>query len=315
MVRNLFAGIVIATVGAGVSLRPAQPPSPAFAPACMVPFTAETHDIDNRCGPEGDPTGSSEGKLQDTFKTNFCAAGDPIEVTDVTFRALQLSVDTLKQQGALRYGTPQTPPLVSQRPLLSDLHITNPAGESVGEGKLVRMVAYLLHADYSGGETVNCNSATNLILPARHEYEDIHVYLSKTKPQRSTTESDRKRQDCRSMTAEVIPHLRPDAFTKIAPFHDTQGGAKAFDRIAAAKLNRPMRFTGQMFFDGAHTPCSSDNDISHTPRRIASWEVHPIYAMDVCKFTTKAKCRVDHDSDWKSFEDWMQGIESGEPLN
>ena len=42
-----------------------------------------------------------------------------------------------------------------------------------------------------------------------------------------------------------------DAFTKIASMHDTKSGAKAFDRVAAAKLNRPMRFTGQMFFDGA----------------------------------------------------------------
>lgn len=74
-----------------------------------------------------------------------------------------------------------------------------------------------------------------------------------------------------------------------------------------------MRFTGQMFFDGAHTPCSGDGDQSHLPRRFASWEIHPVYAMDVCKFPTKVKCRVDHDSDWTSFQEWMDVIEADEP--
>jgi len=68
------------------------------------------------------------------------------------------------------------------------------------------------------------------------------------------------KQDCQSMTAEIIPHLRPEAFTKIGSIHDTRSGARAFDRITAAKLNRPMRLTGQMFFDGAHMPCKSDSD-------------------------------------------------------
>lgn len=174
------------------------------------------------------------------------------------------------------------------------------------------MVAYLLHAAYSGGESVNCNSASHQIVPSSHEYADIHVYLSATKPTRVSSDSARMKQDCRGMTAEIIPHLRPDAFTKIAAFHDTQGGAKAFDAIVAAKLNRPMRFTGQMFFDGAHTPCSSDSDQSHLPRRFPSWDSHPVYALDVCKFTTKAKCRVNHDADWTSFEAWMEAIESEE---
>ena len=284
-----------------------------FAPGCPMPFTPEPHDIDNKCARQGDPNGSAEGKLQNEFKTNYCATEGPIEVTAVSFRALQLSADTLKQEGALRYGSPQAPPRVNERPLLSDLHITNPAGESVGEGKLVRMAAYLLHAAYSGGESVNCNSASNPIVPSSHEYADIHIYLSAIKPTRYTSAAARMKQDCRSMTAEIIPHLRPDDFTKIAAFHDTQGGGKAFDAIAAAKLNRPMRFTGHMFFDGAHTPCSSDSDQFHLPRRFASWEIHPVYAIDVCKFTTKAKCRVDHDTDWTSFKQWMDVIEGDEP--
>ena len=109
----------------------------------------------------------------------------------------------------------------------------------------MRLVAYLLHADYSGGETVNCNSTDNPILSADDEFSDIHVYLSPTKPTRPVSDADRRKQDCRSITVEIIPHLRPDAFTKIASMHDTKGGAKAFDRVAAAKLNRPTRFTGQ----------------------------------------------------------------------
>jgi hypothetical protein len=48
------------------------------------------------------------------------------------------------------------------------------------------------------------------------------------------------------------------------------------------------------------------------PKRFSSWEIHPVYAMDVCKFTTQAKCRVDRDSDWTSFEKWMEAIETDE---
>jgi len=310
MTARHIAGVVLAAAVAWWVAPRAHSQAQPFVPGCTVPFQPEPHEIDAKCGRQGDPTGSAEGKLQNEFKTNYCASGTPIEVTAFTFQTLQDAVDILKQNGDLHYGSPQNEPRVSERPTLSDLHITNPAGESVGEGKLVHMVAYLLHADFSGGETVNCNgSGSANPLPTKQEFGDIHVYLSKTKPTRYTSEADRKKKDCRSMTAEIIPHLRPEAFDKIGQFHDTQSGAKAFDRIAAAKLNRPMRFTGHMFFDGAHTPCSSDSDQTTTPRRFSSWEIHPIYAMEVCKFTTKAKCRVDHDLDWTSFAAWMKGIE------
>ena len=50
-------------------LMPLHGQAPLFVPGCTVPFTAAAHDIDNKCAREGDPTGSAEGKLQDTFKT------------------------------------------------------------------------------------------------------------------------------------------------------------------------------------------------------------------------------------------------------
>ena len=306
--RRHLTGLVLAAITAVPLLAQNHP----FVAGCSLPFTGEPHDIDDKCAREGDPDGGPNGKLQNQFKTNFCASDDPITVTDVTFKNLQAATDDLKSHGHLHFGSPTNEPHVDERSQLADLAITNPDGESVGEGKRVRMVAYLLHADFSGGETVNCNSRDHKILPGGQEYLDIHVYLSKTKPVKPVTKADNVRRDCRSMTAEIIPHQRPSALNKIAAFHDKKTGAKAFDLIAAAKLNRPMRFTGQMFFDGAHTPCAGDNDENAGPKRFSSWEIHPIYAMDVCKFTTKAKCRVDHDSDWKSFEEWMEAIESGE---
>jgi hypothetical protein len=314
-VGRLFTALTVGALLAWWAIPLRSQPGQAFDVGCTLPFEGLHHDIDDQCPREGDPSSSAEGKLQNRFKTNFCATGTSIEVTKITFQALEDAAEVLRDGGSLHFGSRTNLPRLSERPILSDLHITNPAGESVGEGKLVRLVAYLLHADYSGGESVNCNGEGGA-LSAGHENGDIHVYLSPVKPHRPVSNADRMKQDCRSITAEIIPHFRPNAFTRIASMHDTQSGAKAFDRIAAAKLNRPIRFTGHMFFDGAHQPCNGDGDQTTTPRRFSIWEIHPVYAMDVCKFTTKSHCRVDAESDWTTFEQWMDDIEEDdEPGN
>jgi hypothetical protein len=53
----------------------------------------------------------------------------------------------------------------------------------------------------------------------------------------------------------------------------------AKQRIADANLDRPLRITGQMMFDGSHRPCANG---SGSPKRVSVWEIHPVYASDVC---------------------------------
>lgn len=278
-----------------------------FLPGCAtssLPFN-ERHDIDQKCPRSGDPSSSQASQAQNKAKTNLCAGGDAVTITDQTFRDLQSAVEDLRDQHKLRFGGPQRlPPTLAQRPLLQRL-----TGVSLGEGSHVRMVAYLIHAAFSGGETVNCNDRDHKLLPGGQEYTDIHVYLSATPPHDWTSDADRMRQDCGSMTAEIIPHLRPDEFMKMGAFHDTKGKAHAFDRIAAAKLDRPLRITGQMFFDGSHDKCADDEDQTTVPRRFSTWEIHPVYEIDVCRSIAVGQCRADHDGDWRSFADYMDVIE------
>jgi hypothetical protein len=55
----------------------------AFDVECTLPFEGLHHAIDDQCPREGDPTSSPDGKTQNTFKTNYCVEGNPIEVTKV----------------------------------------------------------------------------------------------------------------------------------------------------------------------------------------------------------------------------------------
>jgi hypothetical protein len=111
--RNCVGGVLFAGALAWLTAPRLASQAPSFVAGCTMPFQGDAHDIDDKCSREGDPSGGPEGKLQNQFKTNYCATGGPIEVTDVTLRALQLAADTLKQQGHLHYGSPTNEPHLS----------------------------------------------------------------------------------------------------------------------------------------------------------------------------------------------------------
>lgn len=158
------------------------------------------------------------------------------------------------------------------RSTLRNLYPTSANGEAVtvGEGSLVRVVAYVAEArtsNVSSGESVNCKrkgKANN----------DIHVTLV------------RRPDDppCAGIVAEVIPHFRP----------------KAWRDTAIAAIKPPVRVTGQLFFDSPHLPCNEEGRaVRGNPARVSLWEIHPVYSFEVCKHTTLATCRGDHDEDWR----------------
>jgi len=35
------------------------------------------------------------------------------------------------------------------------------------------------------------------------------------------------------------------------------------------------------------------------------WEIHPVYAIDVCEKTTLAACKVNDESVWLPLEEWL----------
>ena len=146
-------------------------------------------------------------------------------------------------------------------------------GHKIGEGTLVTIVGYVEAAHYSDvsdGEGVNCR----LLGDANN---DVHI------PVVAVPGSD----ECTSVTAEISPHFRPAVWTP-------------------GNVNRPkvpLRFTGQLFFDAEHRPCAGNT--ASGPKRQSVWEVHPVYAIDVCTATEASKCDAANAEVWKPLHEWV----------
>ena len=142
------------------------------------------------------------------------------------------------------------------------------AVRKLGEGQYVSYIAFLEEAHYSdvgAGEAVNCN------IPGRTT-NDIHIVLMQKLHQ----------DECRSTTAEISPHFRPAGWT------DT--------KLKQAAKGHPVRLSGQLFFDGSHSPCSGDS--RPNPKRVSVWEIHPVYSVEVCSQTTVTQCQSPS-AQWK----------------
>lgn len=185
-------------------------------------------------------------------------------VTQLSFQKLQARAAALK----VPFGSQNALP--SKRSVLHAIYTTS-AGDVIGEGTLVRYVGFVLHARYSNvdtGESCNCET------PGA-ERNDIHINLG---PTRSTTL-------CQSIVAEMSPHFRP----------------AAWDTTTLVLLeSHPMRITGQLFFDSVHKPCAPKKPAS--PPRISLWEIHPVYACEVCTKGTLAECPIGDDSVWQPID-------------
>lgn len=236
-----------------------------FVPGCAFPFTAVQHPIDSgdaKCGIEGRSASDDANHAQNRAKNNFCATGDPVTLVQDDFVKLQKAV---QDAGIPSGSTKSLPP---DRKVLHDLY-TTAGGAKVGEGTKVRFVAFILKAHYSDtntGEAVNCGLPGN-------EPNDIHI------PTVQATTGPGA-EECQSVTAEMSPHGRPSGWTP----------------KALVGLGAPVRITGQLFFDGSHKPCTPDKP--RNPKRVASWEIHPVYAVDVCTASTLADCPIGDDSKW-----------------
>jgi hypothetical protein len=237
-----------------------------FTPSCKVPFDSiktEGLDVDARCSLDGN--GTTTGKqLESNAKNFFCAPAVPVPITFSTFTKLQLATDGIDH---LRKK------LDDSRDDLKDP--VKVKASSVGEGSRVQFVGILFDAHPSNakkpsggkkpGELVNCNVVGE-------EHNDIHIQLMN-----KASEQD----ECQSVTAEMSPHFRPEAWSD----------------LAGRRIVEPVRVTGHLFFDGSHTPCKNGKG---SPKRISVWEIHPVYAFDVCTSKNLATCRknIANESFW-----------------
>jgi hypothetical protein len=237
------------------------------------------HPIDSACGTQGKPSSGAASHAQNTVKNNFCSTGTPEPFTP------QLLID-LQNNNHIPSGTGLEPTDRSQL-------------ASLGEGKVVRMKAFLIeahHADLGGGESVNCNGAVE-------EQNDIHIAFG---PAVSTKE-------CASVSAEISPHFRPASWNEIGHFETWNATTKKYTvnpGIASRLQAHAYRITGQVFFDASHAPCPCNKSCS--PVRASVWEVHPVYAIEVCK--AGAACDENNDADWIAFDTWWKSLAPLQPV-
>jgi hypothetical protein len=272
--------LLCAAISLGQTAFPAHCPSGA-----PLPFAAiqEKHPIDESCGVKGKPTSPSNSQIQNQVKNNLCA-----QTTAAETYTPQMLID-LQQKTDVPSGYGKEP---SDRKALEDL----------GEGKVIRMKAYLLeahHADLGSGpragESVNCNNGTE-------PFNDVHIALG---PQPAT-------QECASVTAEISPHYRPATWDAIGDFEVFSGGKYTVTPGMASRLQaHPYRITGQLFFDASHEPCPCGS-VKCEPLRSSVWEIHPVYQIEVCKAGTT--CDERNDADWLAFDTWWKGLAPLQPV-
>lgn len=240
-------------------------------PSCTLPFQsiATRHPIDGSCPANGAAKLNTPQAAQNQAKNNFCASGTPVNIDFDVLRQLQQDAAT---KGISFGGDSQLP---DDRSQLRNLPTKVGA---LGEGAVVRLAAFVIDAHYSNvgkGESVNCKQPDK-------ESNDIHIVLG---------EKSNHDDECSSVTAEMSPHFRPEVWD---PNDLNQRNAHMY------------RFTGQLFFDASHRPCSGGKG---SPKRSSIWEVHPVYAVDICADPGN-NCKVDSDDNWVSFAEQVGDVAS-----
>ncbi len=241
--------------------------------ACTLPFNpiAQHHPVDDSCGPDGKGAPNSPQAMQNDAKNNFCASGAPVDVDFDVLHQLQQVANT-----RVTFGSDASLPH-DRTPLRS---IPTTRG-NIGEGEVARMAAFIIDAHYSNvgsGESVNCKLTDK-------ESNDIHIVL-----QENAGETD----ECKSATAEMSPHFRPDLWNPDI--------LNEKDENVFGKKKHLFRFTGQLFFDASHSPCV--NGAGRPPKRSAIWELHPVYNVEIC-IEPNNHCNVGDDVNWQSLVDFV----------
>jgi len=204
--------------------KPAAFKRTKFKPLCAnptypMPAPAKPPLIDSQCGLSGVGGGGPEG-VQDAAKNNFCATGTPEEITIDGLIKLQQQVenDPTINFGSKAVGSRKKGPTTDRGPL-----------QTLGEGKLVTLRAFLLKARPEGPESVNC--AKNV--SSSTAFHDIHISL---------VASTDVTEECSGVVAEMSPHHRPDSWNHAAMANRPERAIRA-----AFLSGRFIRFTNSRY--------------------------------------------------------------------
>ncbi len=203
--------------------------------------------------------GQEGSALQNRTKNNFCAGTSYLSISQQDLLSKQEKVAALP--GYLEWSPENVPGSRSDFVTL-------------GEGTPVQFVGYALeshYADLTSGESVNCDIKDD------EASNDIHIALV---PQSGTID------ECQSNSAEMIPHYRPASWT-----------VANLDKVGHTTL---VRVSGQLMYDADHKICGEQGfSPTDNPHRLSGWEIHPVYAFDVCVKQSGGSC-----SQWQALSDW-----------
>jgi len=286
------------------------PPSqqPKFKMDCTLPeLTVEALAIDKVCGNRGSSPENSDSAKQNLIKNRFCLPGSPTTATEIDFD----TIDALQQAARdkhIHFGRKPDPnhpgetieDLPTDRSLLVDLITVN--GQKLGEGSLVTIEGFVFKAQHSNtfvfhsqGESVNCKG---LASAKKLKSNDIHIALSRTK---AGTQDTSEASECETVTAEITPHHRSAIYNRFdtnpADFLNGAHQKPGQDKLTGSPLplkGARVRITGQLFFDGSHSPCFNGHG---GPARRSIWEIHPVFEIRVFE---------PSQNDFISLANWVQ---------
>lgn len=185
----------------------------------------------------------------------------------------------LKEFGLL--PVPPSTQLASSRRSLAEVAVL-PGRSITGEGTVVRTVGVISKAHIVGcdepspGEPVA--SAVTCHFMGGPKVSEIQLNLS-------PIGAPPGEPDCDTIVAKMVTHYRPIWW----------------DDIDVKTPEAPVRITGQLFYDDTAATCQGPGARS---ARMTGWEVHPVYAIDVC-IASAHECDPTNGRLWIPYHQWL----------
>lgn len=272
----LVATVLLAVAG--------EQSAPRFAlrVGCVLPYAAyaPTRDALHFCDNAGRRAGMPPPPLADRLRldaqNNLCAAASaPVPIALKEFALLP---------------SPPRSDLATSRKSLARVAVL-PGRTDAGEGTVVRTAGIISTAHVTGcrepepgeaaGEAVTCH------FMGGPKVSEIQLNLSPVSAPRETP-------GCDTIVAKLITHYRPIWW----------------DDIDIKTPEAPVRITGQLFYDDSVESCqprASEPAVAPGTRgpRLTSWEIHPVYAIDVCIASAAADCDPSNGTLWVPYHQWL----------
>ena len=230
----------LVTFGAATSAG-STAPAPALTPPCTAAMSTIPGCPDTGCGDQGDA-------LLNEAKNRIDAVTNPMNPTLDQIRALP-------QPQTFDTGAPRNQIVAA------------------GEGRAVRVMAFLLKAKAEGAESCNCGLTKRIDT-------DIHLVLVSSLPDLDD-QDEVDQAEAGSVTAEITPRIRQHFHANwlFKNINDFEGEF--------------VRFTGRLMLDTKHIPQAHllpHERHNRGLKRATNWEIHPVMKFEVCNASVP-QCR------------------------